>query len=49
VFDRLAAAGVDYADVAATLEREGIEKFVSSFDQVLQRIATTRLRLTAAA
>ena len=49
LFDELAAAGVDYADVAATLEREGIEKFVSSFDQVLQRIATTRLRLTAAA
>ena len=41
--------GVDYADVAATLEREGIEKFVSSFDQVLQRIGATQRHLTAAA
>jgi transaldolase len=49
LFDELAAAGVDYADVTATLEREGIEKFVSSFDQVLQRIGATQRHLTAAA
>ena len=49
LLDELAAAGVDYADVTVTLEREGIEKFVSSFDQVLQRICATQRHLTAAA
>jgi transaldolase len=35
VFDRLAAAGVDYDDVTATLEREGVEKFEASFHQLV--------------
>jgi transaldolase len=48
LFHELAAAGVDYADVTATLEREGIEKFVASFDKVLQRIGDRRRQLTAA-
>ena len=32
LFNQLYAAGVDYDDVVATLERDGIEKFVASFD-----------------
>jgi transaldolase len=35
LFDELAAAGVDYDDVTDTLEREGVEKFSDSFDQLL--------------
>src|SRR5207249_8516533 len=32
LFNQLYAAGVDYNDVVATLEREGIEKFVASYN-----------------
>ena len=49
LFDELAAVGVDYDDVTATLEHEGIEKFVASFDEVLQRIGEKRRQSTAAA
>ena len=49
LFDKLAAAGVDYDDVTATLEREGIEKFVASFDKVLQRVGDKRRHVTASA
>jgi transaldolase len=38
LFNQLYAAGVDYDDVVATLEREGIEKFVASFDRLLDQI-----------
>jgi transaldolase len=34
----LAAAGVDYDDVVATLEREGVEKFADSFRQLRDEI-----------
>ena len=36
VFDGLAEAGVDYDDVTDTLEREGVEKFIASFEELLQ-------------
>ena len=36
-------------DTLASLAEKGIEKFVSSFDQVLQRIGATQRHLTAAA
>jgi transaldolase len=49
VFNKLYAAGVDYDDVVATLEREGIEKFVDSFDRLLEQIRAKRRVLTAAA
>jgi transaldolase len=49
LFDKLFSAGVDYDDVVATLEREGIEKFVASFEQLLKRIDDRRLHLAAAA
>jgi transaldolase len=42
----LEAAGVDYDDVTATLEREGVEKFAASFDELLEGI---RGQLAAAA
>jgi transaldolase len=35
VLDDLAALGVDYDDVTATLEREGVEKFEASWKQLL--------------
>src|SRR4030081_1293839 len=36
VFEDLERAGVDYEDVTNTLEREGVEKFADSFDQLLK-------------
>jgi transaldolase len=49
LFNQLYAAGVDYDDVVATLEREGIDKFVASFDGLLEQIGAKRRVLTAAA
>ena len=46
---QLGAAGVDYDDVVATLERDGIEKFVASFNQLLKGLADKRRDLAAAA
>jgi transaldolase len=46
---QLGAAGVDYDDVVATLEREGIEKFVAAFNQLLKGLADKRRGLAAAA
>jgi transaldolase len=42
LFNKLYAAGVDYDDVVATLEREGIEKFVASVDGLLDQIRAKR-------
>jgi transaldolase len=47
LFNQLYAAGVNYEDVVATLEREGVEKFVASFDQLLTSIADKRRQLAA--
>ncbi|WP_110183353.1 transaldolase [Nocardioides solisilvae] len=41
----LAAAGIDYDDVIATLEREGVDKFVASWEELLD---TVRGQLDAA-
>jgi transaldolase len=49
LFNQLYAAGIDYPDVVATLEREGIDKFVASFNQLLTEIADKRHQLQAAA
>jgi transaldolase len=49
LFAQLSSAGVDYDDVVATLEREGIEKFASSFNELLKRIGDKRRHLAAAA
>jgi transaldolase len=48
VFERLAAAGVDYDDVTDTLEREGVEKFSASFEQLLASLEHKRSALAAA-
>jgi hypothetical protein len=49
VFNKLYAAGVDYDDdVVATLEREGIEKFVASFNELLKRVGERRRHLSDA-
>ena len=42
VFTALSAAGVDYDDIVATLEREGIEKFDVAFNDLLRGIAQKR-------
>ncbi len=46
VMDDLAAAGVDYDDVIATLEREGVEKFEDAWKDLLE---TVKGQLDAAA
>ncbi|MFL2001527.1 MULTISPECIES: transaldolase [unclassified Microbacterium] len=39
VFDRLAAVGVDFADVTQVLEDEGVEKFVASWHELQGTVA----------
>jgi transaldolase len=48
LFNKLYAVGVDYDDVVATLEREGIEKFVASVNELLKRVSDKRGHLAAA-
>ncbi|RYP87540.1 transaldolase [Nocardioides guangzhouensis] len=38
VMDRLAAVGIDYDDVIATLEKEGVDKFVTSWHELLDTV-----------
>ena len=38
VMDDLAAVGVDYGDVIAVLEREGVEKFEKSWDELVETV-----------
>ncbi len=40
VMDDLAAAGIDYDDVIETLEREGVDKFVTSWHELLETVKT---------
>ena len=47
LLDRLASRGVDYDDVTRTLEAEGVEKFVRSFEQ-LRSSLEQRIRSLAA-
>jgi transaldolase len=47
LLEELAAAGVDYDDVTDTLEREGVEKFSASFDELLEALAAKQAALTA--
>ncbi len=48
LFDDLHAAGVDYDDVVDTLEREGVQKFSDSFDDLMDGIKAKRGELTPA-
>jgi transaldolase len=44
----LAAAGVDYEDVVATLEAEGVQKFADSYTELLDGIRAKAGSLAAA-
>jgi len=48
VFDDLAEAGVDYDDLTDTLEREGVEKFCASFEELLQGLRSKQQALAPA-
>jgi transaldolase len=39
VFEKLAAAGVDFADVTQVLEDEGVEKFLASWHDLQKTVA----------
>jgi transaldolase len=48
VFEQVEAAGVDYDDVTETLEREGVQKFIDSFTDLLEGIEAKRGQLAPA-
>jgi transaldolase len=48
LLDDLAAAGIDYDDVTATLEAEGVQKFSDSFEQITESIQEKRGALQTA-
>jgi transaldolase len=47
LLEDLAAAGVDYDDLTDTLEREGVEKFSASFEELLEALGEKQAALTA--
>jgi transaldolase len=47
-FELFAEAGVDYDDVVATLEREGVDKFAKSFRELFAELESKRDALVAA-
>jgi transaldolase len=47
VFDDLERVGVDYDDVTATLEQEGVQKFSDSFENLLEGVRAKRGELVA--
>jgi transaldolase len=48
LFDDLAAAGIDYDDVVDVLEREGVQKFSDSFEELKEGIQSKRGELVRA-
>jgi transaldolase len=46
--EAFAAAGIDYDEVVETLEREGVEKFAKSFEQLFDDVRAKRDALVAA-
>jgi len=48
VFEQLERVGVDYDDVTDTLEREGVEKFSASFDELLAALGAKQRSLAPA-
>ena len=48
LLDELAAAGVDYDDLTDTLEREGVEKFSASSDELRQALGEKQAALAPA-
>jgi transaldolase len=49
VFEELERAGIDYDDVTETLEREGVEKFSASFEELMQALRAKQQSLAGAA
>ncbi len=47
LLEQLAAAGVSYEQVTDTLEREGVEKFADSFEQLLNGLREKQASLTS--
>jgi transaldolase len=47
-FEAFKAAGIDYDDVVETLEREGVEKFAKSFEQLFADVEAKRDSLVTA-
>jgi transaldolase len=47
LLEQLAAVGIDYDDVVATLEREGVQKFSDSFAELLDGVMAKRGALVA--
>jgi transaldolase len=45
VLEQVALVGVDYDDVTATLENEGIQKFTDSFAELLTAIQAKRQKV----
>ena len=48
VFERIAEAGVDYDDVVAVLEQEGVQKFSDSFAELMEGVSSKRGELVSA-
>jgi transaldolase len=48
ILEEFRAAGIDYDDIVAVLEREGVEKFASSFRELFDVVAGKREELIAA-
>ena len=47
LLEQLAAVGVDYDDVVATLEKEGVQKFSDSFAELLEGVRAKRESVAA--
>jgi transaldolase len=48
LLDELARAGVDYDDLTDTLEREGVQKFTDSFEELIAALAEKQASLAVA-
>jgi transaldolase len=48
LFEQLAEVGIDYDDVVRVLEEEGVQKFIDSFDELLEGIRAKQGELAAA-
>jgi transaldolase len=48
VLEELQAAGIDYDDLTSTLEREGVQKFADSFNELFDNVEGKRDALTIA-
>ncbi len=48
VFEQIREAGVDYDDVTATLEREGVQKFADSFHELFDHVEAKRDEMASA-